>query len=71
MHMYMEMRVQMGKHRCAWVRTGAHGCVGVHGAWGTHKQGKKGGIYGRAGQDWGTMAGEISPHMMFFGVCQK
>ena len=38
------------------------------GAWdmGDTQTRQEGGIYGRAGQDWGAMAGEISPDMMFF-----
>ena len=54
----------MGADGCAWMRWGAWGMGGT-------QTRQEGGIYGRAGQDWGAMAGEISPDMMFFGVCQK
>ena len=54
----------MGVDGCVWMRWGAWGM-------GDTQTRQEGGIYGRAGQDWGAMAGEISPDMMFFGVCQK
>ena len=54
----------MGEDGCEWVRWGALGM-------GDTQTRQAGGIYGRADQDLGAMAGEISPNMMFFGVCQK
>ena len=43
------------------------------GAWGmgNTQTRQEGGIYSRAGQDWGAMAGEISPDMMFWAGMQK
>ena len=54
----------MGADGCAWMRWGAWGM-------GDTQTRQAGGIYGREGQDWGAMVGEISPDMTFFGVCQK
>ena len=51
----------MGADGCVWMRWGAWGM-------GDTQTRQEGGIYGRAGQDWGAMTGEISPDMMFFGV---
>ena len=56
--------MRVGADGCAWMRWGAWGM-------GDTQTRQEGGIYGRAGQDWGAMAGEISPDMMFFGVWQK
>ena len=63
-----------GANRYKQVQTGADGCGWVHwgaGGTGDTKTRQAGGIYGLTGQDLGPMAGEISPDMMFFGVCQK
>ena len=54
----------MGKGGCVWVR------------WGTvrmrnTKTRQAGGIYGVSGHILRPMAGEISPDIMFWGVCQK
>ena len=57
-------RVQTGTNGCVWVRTGASGDRG-HGG---YKNKASGGIYGRAGQDLGPMAGEFSPDIMFWAV---
>ena len=54
----------MGVYGCGRVRQGA-------GDAGDTKTSQVGRIYARSGQDLGAMAGEISPDMMFFGVCQK
>ena len=56
--------MHMGANGFLWVRWGAGGARST-------KTRQAGGIYGRAGQDWGAMAGEISPDMMFLGVWQK
>ena len=60
-------RVQTGTTGCVWVRTGAPGSRGHRG----YKNKASGGIYGRAGQDLGPMAGEISPDIMFWAVWRK
>ena len=54
----------MGAHRCGWVRRGVWGM-------GNTKTMQAGVIWGLAGQDLGAMAGEISPDIMFWRVCQK
>ena len=54
----------MGVRGCGRVRKGTGDTGGT-----TTSQ--AGGVYGRGGQYLGAMAGEISPDMMFFGVCQK
>ena len=56
--------MHMGANGFLWMRWGAGGARST-------KTRQAGGIYGRADQDLGAMAGEISPNMMFFGVCQK
>ena len=54
----------MGEDGCAWVRWGAGGINNT-------KTRQAGDIYGVAGPDLGLMAGEISPNITFWGVCQK
>ena len=54
----------MGANGVSWVRWGAGGARST-------KTRQAGGIYGRADQDLGAMAGEISPDMMFWEVRQK
>ena len=54
----------MGAHGCGWVRWGTGGI-------GSTKTRQEGVIYDLTGQDLGPMAGEISPDIMFWGVCQK
>ena len=67
----MKYGVQTATNRCRWVCAGVGGCVRAQETRGAQKQAKKGGVYGRGGQYLGAMAGEISPDMMFLGVCQK
>ena len=54
----------MGVYGCGWVRW-------VAGGTGDAKTRQAGGFYGRAGQDLGPMAGEISPDIMFWAVWRK
>ena len=54
----------MGVYGCGWVRWVAEGT-------GDTKTRQAGGIYGRAGQDLGPMAGEISPDIMFWAIRPK
>ena len=49
----------MGAYGCVWVRWGAQGT-------GDTKTRQSWGIWGVAGLDFGPMAGEISPDMMFW-----
>ena len=56
--------MHMGANGFLWVRWGAGGARST-------KTRQAGGIYGRADQDLGAMAGEISPDMMFWEVRQK
>ena len=49
----------MGVDGCGWVRWGAGGTADT-------KARQAGVVCGLAGQDYGPMAGEISPDMMFF-----
>ena len=56
--------MQMGVDGCGWVRWGAGGT-------GNTQTRQAGGIKGHAGQDLGSMAGEISPDIMFWVVCQN
>ena len=51
----------MGEYGCGWVLWGTGGT-------GNTKTRQTGCIYGRAGQDLGPMAGEISPDIMFSTV---
>ena len=56
------------------IQMGGYGCGRVF--WDTRdisstKTGHAGDIYGVAGPDLGLMAGEISPSIMFLGVCQE
>ena len=57
-------QVQMGVCGCGRVSWGAGGMCNT-------KTRQEGDIYGVAGQNLGPMAGEISPDIMFWGVCQK
>ena len=54
----------MGAQECAWV-------LWEVGYTGSTKTRQAGGIQGLSGQYLGAMAGEISPDIMFWGVCQK
>ena len=54
----------MGANGFLWVRWGAGGARST-------KTRQAGGIYGRADQDLGAMAGEISPDMMFCKIRPK
>ena len=54
----------MGEDGCTWVRWGAGDTRDT-------KSREVGGINGVSDQDLGAMAGEISPDIMFSGVCQK
>jgi len=54
----------MGADGCGLVRWGTGGT-------GSTKTRQAGGIKGHAGQDLGPMAGEISPDMMFWAICQN
>ena len=54
----------MGVYGCGRVRRGVGGTGDV-------KTRQAGDIYGRAGQDLGPMAGEISPDIMFWAVWRK
>ena len=54
----------MRANRCVWVRWGAGGMRNT-------KTRQAGGNNGVTGQNQGPMAGEISPDIMFGGVCQK
>ena len=56
--------MHMGANGFLWMRWGAGGARST-------KTRQAGGIYGRADQDLGAMAGEISPDMMFWEVRQK
>ena len=56
--------MKIGAHEFAWVRWGAGGMANA-------KTRQAGVIQGLADQYHEPMAGEISPDMMFFGVCQK
>ena len=57
-------QVQMDVYGCGRVRWGAGGT-------GDTKTRQAGRINGRAGQDLGPMAGEISPDIMFWAVWRK
>ena len=64
----------MGANGYTQVQMGGYGCGRVR--WDTRdinstKTRQAGDIYGVAGQDLGPMVGEISPDIMFWGVCQK
>ena len=54
----------MGARGCGWMSRGT-------GYIGSTKPRQEGVIYDLTGQDLGPMAGEISPDIMFWGVCQK
>jgi len=57
-------QVRMGADGCGWVRWGTEGT-------GSTKTSQAGSIKGHAGQDLGPMAGEISPDMMLWAICQN
>ena len=54
----------MGEGGCVWVRWGTGGVDST-------KTSQAGGMKGVSAQDLGAMVGEISPDIMFSGVCQK
>ena len=54
----------MGEGGCVWVRWGTEGVNNT-------KTSQAGGMQGVSDQDVGAMVGEISPDIMFSGVCQK
>ena len=54
--------MQTGTNRCAWVRMGADGCVGVQGAREAQKQGKRGALRVMQGRIWALCPGKFPGH---------
>ena len=60
-------RVQTGENECKWVRMGALGSGGHGRTQNKARRDKNGNLV----HDLGTMAGEISPDIMFWEIRQK